>query len=46
MGSHTVRGADRFAQTDARQWSNLLRFRQVLGLKKVVNAFIIHFSEE
>ena len=49
-GKHGVakfaRGADPFTQADARRLSNLLPFRQVLGIKNVVNAFIRLFPEE
>ena len=39
-------GTDPVTQADARQVSNLLPFRQVLGIKNVVNAMVGLFQEE
>ncbi|MCH8271390.1 MAG: hypothetical protein IH985_09310 [Planctomycetes bacterium] len=42
----TVRGTDPFTQADALRLSNPLSFRQVLGIKNVVNSFVSRFPEE
>ena len=41
-----ARGADPFTQADDRQVSKLLPFRQALGIKNVVNAFVSRFPEK
>ena len=41
-----ARGSDPFTQADALRLSNLLPFRQVLGIKNVVKAFVSQFPEE
>ena len=40
------RVSDPFTQADARQLSKLLPFRQVLGIKNVLNAMVGRFPEE
>ena len=42
----SAHGADPFTQPDARQFSNLLPFRQAREIKNVVNAMVGRFPEE